>query len=176
MGNIKEFYSLQRVVEAYRSKLHVLPESEFAQTPPAGGWSASEVYAHIFDASLLSLKALNECLEGRGANRPTPFVTKMILFFGAFPPGIRFKTPKMLEGRVRVITKTEAAELIRQFTEELEAMRVKIARANPNVKSKHPRLGYLNANQWLRFIGIHLRHHLKQLKRVERSIQPAKNS
>ena len=45
MGNIKEFYSLQRVVEAYRSKLHVLPESQFAQTPPAGGWSASEVYA-----------------------------------------------------------------------------------------------------------------------------------
>jgi hypothetical protein len=169
MGNPKEFYSLQRVIEAYRSKLHMLPETRFTQTPPIGGWSASEVYDHIFDASLLSLKALNECLEGRGANRPTPFLTKVILFFGAFPPGVRFKTPKILDGRVKVISKTEAAELIRQFTEELELMRVKIARANPNVKSKHPRLGYLNARQWLRFIGIHLRHHLKQLNRVEKS-------
>ena len=169
MGNHKDFYSLQRVIEAYRSKLHVLPETRFAQTPPIGGWSASEVYDHIFDASLLSLKALNECLEGRGANRPTPFLTKVILFFGSFPPGVKFKTPKILDGRVKVISKTEAAELIRQFTEELELMRVKIARANPNVKSKHPRLGYLNARQWLRFIGIHLRHHLKQLNRVEKS-------
>jgi hypothetical protein len=169
MGTIKEFYSLQRVIAAYRNKLQTLPESQFAQTPSIGGWSASEVYDHIFDASLLSLKALNECLEGRGANRSTPFVSKMILFFGAFPPGIRFKTPKILEGRVKVITKAEAADLIREVSEELEATRVKITGANPNVKSKHPRLGYLNANQWLRFIGIHLRHHLKQLKRVEKN-------
>jgi hypothetical protein len=169
MGITKEFSSLERVTEAYRSKLHSLPENQFAQTPPLGGWSASEVYDHIFDASLLSLKALNECLEGRGANRSTPFVSKMILFFGAFPPGIRFKTPKILEGRVKVITKEEAADLIRQFSGELEAMRLKIGRSNPKVKSKHPRLGYLNADQWLRFIGIHLRHHLKQLKRVEKS-------
>ncbi|WP_432708774.1 DinB family protein [Pedobacter sp.] len=170
MGNIKEFYSLQRAVEAYRSKLYSLPESQFSQAPPQGGWSASEVYDHIFDASLLSLIALNECLEGRGSNRPTPFVTKLILFFGAFPPGIRFKTPEMLEGRVKVITKAEATALIKQFTEALEATRVKSAKANPKVKSKHPRLGYLNASQWLRFIGIHLRHHLKQLKRVDNQL------
>ena len=169
MGSHKEFYSLQRVIEAYRSKLHALPDERFAQTPSIGGWSASEVYGHIFDASLLSLKALNECLEGRGANRSTPFVTKVILFFGAFPPGVRFKTPKILDGRLKVISKLEAAELIRAFTGELELLRVKISGANPNVKSKHPRLGYLNAKQWLRFIGIHLRHHMKQLNRVEKS-------
>ena len=169
MGINKEFSSLEQVIGAYRTKLGTLPEAQFATTPPIGGWSASEVYSHIFDASLLSLKALEECLEGRGANRPTPFVTKVILFFGAFPPGVRFKTPKVLEGRVKVITKVAAAEMIAQFEQQLAVNRLKVAQANPEVKTKHPRLGYLNASQWLRFIGIHLKHHLKQLKRVEKS-------
>jgi len=169
MGINKEFSSLEQVIGAYRTKLDALPDTQFAMTPPIGGWSASEVYAHIFDASLLSLKALEECLEGRGANRSTPFITKVILFFGAFPPGVRFKTPKVLEGRVMVITRTAAAEMINQFEQQLAVNRLKVAQANPDVKTKHPRLGYLNASQWLRFIGIHLKHHLKQLKRVENS-------
>jgi hypothetical protein len=42
-------------------------------------------------------------------------------------------------------------------------------RAQANVKTPHPKLGYLNANQWLRFIEIHLKHHYQQLKRVEKS-------
>jgi len=27
----------------------------------------------------------------------------------------------------------------------------------------------MNARQWLRFIEIHLKHHIKQLKRIEKS-------
>jgi hypothetical protein len=54
--------------------------------------------------------------------------------------------------------------------EELAKTLPLIAHANSKIKTKHPRLGYLNAKQWLRFIEIHLHHHLKQLNRIENSL------
>jgi hypothetical protein len=35
---------------------------------------------------------------------------------------------------------------------------------------KHPALGKLNALQWLRFIEIHTKHHLKIIKDVRRTL------
>jgi hypothetical protein len=34
-------------------------------------------------------------------------------------------------------------------------------------KNKHPGLDYFNANEWLQFAEMHLRHHLRQKKRID---------
>jgi hypothetical protein len=34
-------------------------------------------------------------------------------------------------------------------------------------KTKHPGLNYFTAKEWLQFAGMHLRHHLKQKKRID---------
>jgi hypothetical protein len=168
MNYTSGFSSLKKITATYSTMLTVIPDTDFQTAPAIGGWSYSEVYAHIFDASMLTLDTLEDCIHGKGKIRSTPFVTKLILFFGALPPG-RYKTPKILAGRVRVITKEEAHKLISNFTEKLDLVSGYIDKANPAIKTLHPRMGYLNAGQWLKFIGIHLKHHLKQLKRVQKS-------
>lgn len=162
------FSSMQRISGAYSDKLQSISDVQFEATPPIGGWSYSEVYAHIFDASLLSLHAMEDCLNGKGKDKPTAFAVKLILFFGALPPG-RYKIPQQLEGRAKIISKDQAEDLIGQFKKQLEAGYKQIPRARDNVKSKHPKLGYLNAQQWFRFTEVHLKHHLKQLHRIEKS-------
>ena len=42
-----------------------------------------------------------------------------------------------------------------------------IANSKSKGKTKHPGLNYFNANEWLQFAEMHLRHHLKQEKRIE---------
>lgn len=162
--------SLTGINHTYRAYLGHIPDALFQQTPAAGGWSYSEVYSHIFDASLLSLMAMQECISGKGENRPVSLAARLILLFGRFPPMIRFKVPKRLESRVKKITKAEALQLIGQFETRLAEVYAKLGTADPNSKTAHPRLGFLNAPQWLRFTEIHLRHHLKQLNRLENSI------
>lgn len=170
MSTAKIFSSLHRIADAYSSKLNAISDAQFQETPAIGGWSYSEVYSHIFDASLLSLQAMEDCLDAKGKEgKPTAFVVKLILFFGSFPPAMKFKVPKVLEGRAKVISKIEAQAFINTFLAKLEADYKQIPRARDNIKSKHPRLGYLNAKQWIRFIEIHLKHHLKQLQRIEKS-------
>jgi hypothetical protein len=169
MQNAKVFSSIHNLTEAYRTKLNTYSDAAFQLTPPIGGWSYSEVYSHIFDSSILSLQAMDKCLDGIGKNHPTAFVVQLILFFGFLPPGVKYKVPKALESRVKVISRTEARDMIQNFAQHLELDYKKLTRARIDIKTAHPRLGYLNANQWLRFIEIHLKHHLKQLKRIEKS-------
>lgn len=167
MGTAKNHQRIQHIVLAYQWKLAEIDEGLFLQTPPIGGWSYSEVYFHIFDSSILSLKEMIAATEGE--RKPTAFSVKMVLFFGQLPPGKKFKAPKRLAERLKKISKEESTGLITQFLEQLEKDLKIIKNADKNLKTLHPRLGYLNAFQWLRFIGIHLNHHLQQLHRIDQS-------
>lgn len=171
----KRLAAIQKSTDAYRSALDKMNESLFSKTPPAGGWSYSEVYSHIFDSNLLSLMAIRNCIKGEGKNQATPFAAKAILFFGRFPPG-KYKVPKRLAERVKKIPVPEAAQLIADFEAQLNSIESTIHQASSRQKIAHPRLGYLNAMQWLRFIDIHMRHHLKQLKRIEKDLHTSTSS
>ena len=171
MNTAKVYQSIIKIVNAYKAKLHSKADEDFVLTPPIGGWSYSEVYSHIFDSSLLSLMALNNCIKGEGEIKPTHFVTRVILFFGTLPPGKKYKVPKRLVERVKKINLMAAQQFITDFELQLLKVYPLIESADYKIKVKHPRLGYLNAKQWLRFIEIHLSHHLKQLKRIESSFK-----
>jgi len=171
MNTSKVKISLRHIVDAYKAKLSSYPDDIFQTIPPINGWSYSEVYSHIFDSSLLSIIALENAAKGKGENQPTHFAVKLILFFGSLPPAKKYKVPKRLADRVKKISKTEAMDFILEFEKALEEAYPLISNASKNSKTKHPRLGYLNAEQWLRFIEIHLKHHLKQLVRIEKSFQ-----
>lgn len=171
MSTAKDYTNIQNIVASYRSKLEQISEETFLLSPPIGGWSYSEVYFHIFDASILSLLEMTNTISGKGERKPTAFIVKVILFLGSLPPGKKYKAPKSLALRLKKISKAEALALINQFLLELDVALKKIVNADKTLKTLHPKLGYLNAFQWLRFIGIHLNHHLQQLQRIERSYQ-----
>lgn len=173
MNTAKVYHSIIKVVNAYQAKLNQMAEADFQLSPPMGGWSYSEVYAHIFDSSLLSVMAMNNCIKGEGEQKTTLFGVKVILFWGSLPPGKRYKVPQRLVERVKKISIAAAQQFITDFELQLGKSYPQIGNANSKVKVKHPRLGYLNAKQWLRFIEIHLKHHLKQLGRIENSFELA---
>lgn len=167
----KIYQSILKTAAAYRQKLNGFGAANFQVEPPIGGWSYSEVYSHIFDSSLLSVMAMNNCTKGDGKQKPTHFLVKVILFFGMLPPGKKYKVPTKIADRVKKITVSAAQQFITDFELQLAQAYPKIKSANQKIKTKHPVLGYLNAKQWLRFIEIHLNHHYKQLIRIENSFK-----
>jgi hypothetical protein len=169
MGVKHNYLWVQQIVQNYQLKLRDINEAQWQQTPAIGGWSYAEVYYHIFDASMLSLLQLIDSAEGKGKVKPTAFRVKAILFLGMLPPGKRFKAPKLLTERLRKVSKNEILQMIETFLDRLEMAFQKIKSADLSIKAPHPVMGYLNSQHWLRFIGIHLNHHLKQLNRIEKS-------
>ncbi|AOM76858.1 DinB family protein [Pedobacter steynii] len=169
MSRTKDHKRILDIADRYRNRLKEIDESTFLLSPPVGGWSYSEVYFHIFDASILSLTEMTNTISGKGESKATAFAVKLILFFGRLPPGKKYKAPKKLAARLRKVSKAEALEMMDEFLSQLDVACEQIKNADRALKTPHPKLGYLNAFQWLRFIEIHLNHHLQQLRRIGRS-------
>lgn len=169
MNSHKTLHSILATSNKFEAFLSQISEAEFQSNPSADSWSYSEVYSHIFDSNMLSLQAIKQCSEGKGISGKTTFAFKLLSFLGTFPPKMRFKVPQRLIARVQKISKDEAQALIQNFNNTLASDYQRIAAAKPEIKVKHPRLGLLNATEWLTFIDIHFKHHLKQLSRIKKT-------
>lgn len=169
MSIIKEHKRVNAILNNYRSQLDVIPDDRFNETPPKGGWSYAEVYSHIMQATLASSIALERCTHG--TTKPTKeklnFWGWFVMLSGVFPPG-KLKVPTKVEAKMPTlsISKEEAKNLIIKCRRRMDEMAALITTTPTTRRSKHPRLGVLNAAQWYKFIRIHLQHHLKQLKRI----------
>jgi hypothetical protein len=166
------YKSLLRAVSYYENLLSGVSEDVFIQSPDDGGWSYSETFSHIFQSNLFSLLAIEKCIAGIGSpnRKRIHWLAWLILFFGRFPP-VKFKAPEKIAAMTRKISREDALILINKFKNRLGEVKSNMNNANPYQKTKHPRLGLLNAKEWLRFIEVHTIHHTRQLRRIGRQLR-----
>jgi hypothetical protein len=175
MNPAKERNAIYTALDNYRTQLDSIPDGQFTETPAGGGWSYAEVYSHILQATLGSCIALERCANNNC--QPTPhklnFFGKLVMLIGRFPAKV--KVPEKVAAKMPVakISKEEAKNLIIKSRKRLDEIMPLMKEAIPGARHKHPRLGMLNANQWLKFIRIHLLHHLKQLDRISKKFSKA---
>lgn len=162
----------EQILNRYEAFLSKLSEENFQQNPAPGVWSYSEVYSHIATSNQACFMAMENCIKGtanESSKRIHP-IAWLILFTGRFPP-VKIKAPSRIAAMVQRLTKDEARLEIQQLKERLSNILPKIYGASLTQKVPHPRLGLLNARQWLRFIEIHTLHHEKQLYRIEKGLR-----
>lgn len=154
----------------YEEFLKNISEERFLETPPNGGWSFSEVYSHITEANHLSIIAIEKCLNKTSdiKTRKPHWKVRLILFLGKFPPG-KIKAPPQVEAAVKKISKEEASNLLIRMRKKLDTILPDFKKFDACYKFKHPRLGYLDAKSWVRFMLIHTQHHQNQIKRIGKS-------
>lgn len=150
----------------YQQFLDTIDDELFAQTPGTEVWSYAEVYSHIIRANLSSLLAIEKCIHSKNSAPGTiSFTGRFILLLGKFPP-VKIKIPESIAKQVVKISREEARNELVRLKQKVEAVLPKLRKFAGKEKVKHPRLGMLNAGQWLRFIEIHTEHHFKQLRRI----------
>ena len=161
--------ALLNSLKFYEEFLKTVNEDAFLTTPPIDGWSYSEVYSHILSANLMSFIALEKCLNKTAEikTKKPDWRVRLILFFGKFPPG-KIKAPKIIADLVKKITREEASNQLIKIRKKIEDLNPNFKNYDANYEMKHPRLGYLDAKSWLRFILIHSMHHEKQIGRIKK--------
>jgi len=163
-----------KALDEYRARLDKYTDEQFMQTPPNGGWSCAEVYAHLLRSNLLSAMAADRCsraADKKTAGKPN-LLGKLVLLFGQLPP-VRVKAPAEVNSKAPAekITKEEAKNLIVKNRARAAELADLIENGTTNRRMKHPRLGMLNAPEWYKFMLIHTKHHTKQLNRIEKSLR-----
>jgi hypothetical protein len=163
--------SVIKVISIYKNLLDEIPEDDFLKTPSQGGWSYSELYSHIIQVNKLALISIEKCINGtaKRVDRRTHWIVWLIMQLGKLPPG-RIKAPENIAAMVNQISKEDARNQLVKFFERLDQVCAALPNAAPDFKVSHPRMGPLNARQWLRFIDIHSRHHIAQLRRIRRGL------
>jgi hypothetical protein len=152
----------------YRRLLGSITPEALAHVPEGEGWSPGQVYSHILMVG--NLFALDKAHRAR-TKEPDPNLGlteggQRVLQQNELPAK-RFQMP---EGVPPPPQPTNAAEL----AEAIDALEAGIAElvaaleagADTGGRTKHPFLGFFTATEWLAFIDIHNRHHLRQLNRL----------
>jgi hypothetical protein len=172
MSPAEEQKAINAVLDEYRHLLDEIPDEQFTETPPGGGWSYAEVYSHILQANLGSSIAAEKCSNKTGTHtsKGLNWKGKLVFLMGGFPPGKR-KAPPQVAALTKKISKEEARNLIVRLRKRVDEIIPLVAHAQANCKISHPGLGMLNAAQWIKFIRMHTRHHIKQLERIKKSYQ-----
>jgi len=170
MNLTKERKAIDAALDDYRARLEAIPEELFTETPPGGGWSYAEVYTHILKTTLGSTIALERCAHNNSeaTTKGLTLVGRYVMLTGSMPP-IKMKMPEALAAKMPAekINKEEARNLLVKCRKRIDDTSPLVKGASRDSRSKHLRLGMLNASQWYKFIRVHLYHHIKQLKRIE---------
>src|ERR1700744_206561 len=165
---------IEEVLDIYRNRLDTIPDDLFNVNPPDGGWSYAEVYSHILQSDIGSAIAIEKCLLNSCAptSKGRSLLGLLVLSFGKLPP-VKVKVPAAIAAKtpVRNMSKEEVRNMLIKCRKKIDEVAPLIRDASPRRRIKHPRFGMLNAKQWLKFILIHSKHHLKQLDRVEKKLQ-----
>ena len=141
-------------------------DSDWEHGPP-GKWTPAQVVEHLALGLSLSAETFksrkNHGPMSRRPRTPAEKIAKLFIFgFRWFPPGR--KAPERTTPAAG-ITRTTAEQ---HFLAALEAWdqvdRALLPERRANLFVKHPRMGDLTVEEWMRFHMIHARHHARQIR------------
>jgi len=162
--------SIKDALSSYLAWLKEVDEDEFVKSPTSGGWSYSEVFCHVIQVNVRSILAVERCIYAKSGHRTSGpnLIARLILYMGKFPP-VKIKAHPKVLSIVKTVTKEEARNDMLVFCNKLQDLLPKLMKVPVHQRTRHARLGMLNCGEWLKFIDIHTRHHLKQLERIRKS-------
>jgi len=164
---------LRKFETTYRTwlaRLEPLDDEAFEREPDDGGWSVGRICHHIGSVSDMLLENADLCAKGDGVDKRFQFLPAMLSTVGSLPPA-RIKVPD-LPAELRHLscpepmTKAGGIARLEAVAERMRSLSAAVAAASPRVRREHPAGGWLNARHWYHMTEMHLRHHLRQLRRT----------
>ena len=144
---------------------------QILKQPTENSWSLGQVGIHLWMSSKgFFFKNAEKCLSQQGTEKgkAKKLGAHLIFTFKMLPP-VRYEMPQ----QVSVVPKPpESKEQLIGKLEEIKKLAseyiARIPQSNPDLKTKHPFLGWLNTAEWIQLCNIHFNHHRAQKKRIEK--------
>jgi hypothetical protein len=162
------------LIDEFKNTLNVwtkeLKNYEFTslQTKPSRvSWSLGQLYIHLIEETNYYIEQVKMCLTNNDDELGELTTDAKAMFLNNDFPD------EKIEGALthNLIPQPESKEQLVKglvnLKDGVDAMQLLFEKTSHRGKTRHPGLGYFNAEDWLRFAEMHLRHHLRQKKRVD---------
>jgi hypothetical protein len=136
------------------------------QFPGVSRWSLGKHLEHLYLSSHYVLDRLEESMSGANWAERMGLYGRSLMLAGFLPRGV-FRTIPPLQPSGGSIEAIRA--LKNSLDRRLEKINWDLDNINASVgRSRHPRMKYLTASEWLFFADIHHRHHLAIIRDILR--------
>jgi hypothetical protein len=161
-----------RQIDNYIAMLDKYSMEQLLQKPTESSWSIGQVYVHLWMAAKgFFFKNAAACLSKENTQiGHKNWIGRLVFLFKQMPT-IKVKMP------TKVAVEPRQPESKQQLIDKLNEIKAlseeyinQIAQSDSNQKTKHPFLGYLNCGEWVSLCAMHYKHHLKQIKRIQKAI------
>ena len=161
---------LNKLTDTINSWLKALEEYHFSILlikPSAQSWSLGQLYIHLIDDTNYYIEQAKTALQSddNSTGEMSPGAKKIFLNDG-FPDIIIAGEP----GNDPVPQPAGKEQLINgllDLRQAINAVNTLMLQSPFKGKTKHPGLGYFNAEEWMQFAEMHFRHHIRQKKRID---------
>lgn len=134
------------------------------RSPAVSKWSFGQQLEHLYRSSHYVLDRIEESMTGENASERMGMWGRGLMLGGFIPRGA-FPTIPPLEpasGTMADIRPLRESLIKRLSQIDWNLVQLKASRG----KSRHPRMKWLSASQWLFFADIHHRHHLAIMRDI----------
>jgi hypothetical protein len=147
-------------------------EETFYLKPSEEDWCMSEVYDHLIKVTDKCLSNALACAANNGETGHSGFGPAIFSLMGSFPP-VKLKIKK-IPARVEdiynpnKISREQAKEGLEQALQRMKAAIPKVQQASKDHRIEHWAGGWFNGQQWYHSAEMHLKHHFRQKKRIDK--------
>ncbi|MEK6782356.1 MAG: DinB family protein [Bacteroidota bacterium] len=135
--------------------------------PSPTSWSLGQVCMHLITETSYYLKQIHICLStDDNADKEMTAHAKSMFRNNEFPDEL-IEGPPSNDNTPQPRSKEELLKALLKLKDELNKVAAVVSTHSGIGKTKHPGLNYFTAREWLQFADMHMRHHLRQKKRIE---------
>jgi hypothetical protein len=137
------------------------------QRGPAGKWTPAQIVEHLaigleWSADKFRARRGHAPMERRPGTPAEKIAKFLVMGLRWFPPGR--KAPQGSVPAPQVAGATAEAHFLASVAAWEQLERELLPGRRSDLFVKHPRLGDLTLEEWMRFHGVHARHHARQIK------------
>ena len=157
---------IKNTIDVWIKDIEQYSFEQICAKPLQNSWSLGQVCIHLVDSTNFFLEQVTICISNnKNATEEMTESAKTMFFNNEFPNDL-IEGPLSNKNTRQPNSKEEILSSLAKIKETIMYCETQISISNFYGKTKHPGLNYFNAIEWLQFIEMHFRHHLRQRDRI----------
>lgn len=170
-----EILKFNNTIDIWIDELSQFNIGQLKIKPDQKSWSLGQLYKHLIEETNWYNGQIEMTLGNEQNIDKTTSDTAKILFIRGSFENKRFQgDPFISENVKQPNTVAKLKSDLEQLKKKTNDIWIKIKNTSRYGKSEHPGLGFLNCYEWIQYSEMHMRHHLKQKKRIEDFLESIK--
>jgi len=139
--------------------------------PIPGSWSLGQVYMHLLEDTPWHIGQIKEALATDANSQEDMHDNAKWMFRHNQFPDTQIEGAATNDSVPQPVSKEELRRQLDFIRKDVNELCQSTDLSKSVGKTRHPGLLYFSALDWLQFTGMHMRHHLRQKKRIDTQLQ-----